>query len=92
MSWPVNVTSFGYPKISHTELNESLEVWHVVPCCFLYGFKCKSLCRMRFKDVLSTFKMLDCVRVDNPGCSRTDALTHSTFSGSHDALGRPDRG
>ena len=89
-SWPVNVTSFGYPKMSHTEQNVSLEVWHVSPCWFLYGFKCKYLCRMRFKDVLSTFKILDCFRIENPGCSRTDALTRSTFSGSRDVFGRPD--
>ena len=56
---------------------------------FCTGCKCKSLCRMRFKDVLSTFKMLDCFPVENPGCSRTDALTRSAFSGSRDVLGRP---
>ena len=47
---------------------------------------------MRYKDVLSRFKMLDCFRVENPGCSRTDALTRSTFSGSRDVLGGLDNG
>ena len=36
---------------------------------------------------LKMFKMLDCFRVENPGCSRTDALTRSTFLGSRDVLG-----
>ena len=27
--WPVNVTSYGYKKMSQTELNEPLEVGHV---------------------------------------------------------------
>ena len=74
-----------------TEHNKS-EVLHVVPCWFLCSCKCKSLCRMQYKDVLSTFKMLDCFWVENPGCSWTDALTGSKFLGSRDVLGRLDIG
>ena len=78
-------------SLSDTEHNDS-EVWHVAPCWFLYSCKCKSFCRMWFKDFLSTFKMLDCFRVENSSCSRTDAFTCSTFSGSSDVLSRPDSG
>ena len=38
------------------------------------------------------FKMLDCFRVENSGCSWTDALPRTAFSGSRNVLGRPDSG
>ena len=68
--------------------------WEFNSCTIsiLCGCKYKSLCRTRFKVLLGMFKMLDRFSVESPGCSRTDALTRTTFSGSHDVLGRPNHG